>query len=405
MVPVCGAALAEVTRMRSLPKDLPAEDSPLRNSFSKDSFMDRRKFLAASGGLLAATVPGGSIMVHAAESVTSSAPAPNPWPAGSVRKIPIGVFDPVYEHLSLDAMLDKVTALGLEAMEIGTGGYPNNRHCPLDDLIADRSKAKAWQKKFEDRGIRVATLSCHGNPIHPDARIAKKDIDTFRKTVLLAEMLDVKVIVGFSGCPGGTPQDTQPNWITYRWPPEYARMQDWQWKEKVVPYWKEAAQYAREHGVKRLALEMHPNFVVYNPRTLIKLREAVGEEIGANNDLSHLFWQGCDPVEVIHFLGKQGAIFHAHMKDTVFFPENRDKYGVLNFAFEKGDLDSASETFRAVGYGHSASLWKSIIRAYMEIGYDGSLSIENEDPILAGEVGVERAAYVLKNVRNEILGG
>jgi sugar phosphate isomerase/epimerase len=58
---------------------------------------------------------------------------------------------------------------------------------------------------------------------------------------------------------------------------------------------------------------MHPNFVVYNPRTLLKLREAVGEEIGANCDLSHLFWQGCDPVEVIHFLGKQGMIYHAHM--------------------------------------------------------------------------------------------
>jgi sugar phosphate isomerase/epimerase len=372
--------------------------------FPGESPMDRRQFLAASGGLLAATVPGSSIVAHAAESVASDPATLTPGPSGNLRKIPIGVFDPVYEHLSLDAMLDKVTALGLEVMEIGTGGYPNNHHCPLDDLIADRSKAKAWQKKFEDRGIRVATLSCHGNPLHPDAKLAQKDIDTFRKTVLLAEMLDVKVIVGFSGCPGGTPQDTQPNWITYRWPPEYAKMQDWQWKEKVIPYWKDAAKYAREHGVKRLALEMHPNFVAYNPRTLIKLREAVGEEIGANNDLSHLFWQGCDPVEVINFLGKQGAIFHAHMKDTVFFPENLNKYGVLNFAFETADLDLASETFRAVGYGHSASLWKSVIKAYMDVGYDGILSIENEDPILAGEVGVERAAYVLKNVRNELLG-
>ena len=390
-------AFAEVKRMRSLPKDLLPQDSS-----AISSSIDRRQFLAASGGLLAATVPGSSFMAGRSKSVASSASAPKP--SGNLRKIPIGVFDPVYEHLSLDAMLDKVTALGLEAMEIGTGGYPHNIHCPLDDLIRDRAQAKAWLKKFEDRGIRVATLSCHGNPIHPDASIAKKDIDTFRKTVLLAEMLEVKVIVGFSGCPGGTPQDTQPNWITYRWPPEYARMQDWQWKEKVVPYWKEAAKYAREHGVRRLALEMHPNFVVYNPRTLVKLREAVGEEIGANNDLSHLFWQGCDPVEVIHFLGKQGAIYHAHMKDTVFFPENLNKYGVLNFAFTTSDLDSASETFRAVGYGHSANLWKSIIKAYMEVGYDGILSIENEDPILSGEVGVERAAYVLRNVRDEILG-
>jgi sugar phosphate isomerase/epimerase len=366
--------------------------------------VDRRQFLAASSGLLAATLPGAAKLADAADSANPLPKQPAAKPPGSMRKIPIGVFDPVYKDISLDAMLDKVSALGLEVMEIGTGGYPENHHCPLDDLVADRSKAKAWQKKFEDRGIRVATLSCHGNPIHPDAKHAQKDIDTFRKTVLLAEMLDVKVIVGFSGCPGGTPQDTQPNWITYRWPAEYAQMQDWQWKEKVIPYWKEAAKYAREHGIKRLAFEMHPNFVVYNPRTLIKLREAVGEEIGANNDLSHLFWQGCDPVEVIHFLAKQGALFHAHMKDTVFFPENVNKYGVLNFAFATNELDSASETFRAVGYGHGAGLWKSIIKAYMDVGYEGILSIENEDPILAGEVGVERAAYVLKNVRNELLG-
>jgi sugar phosphate isomerase/epimerase len=370
----------------------------------KNSAMGRREFLAATSGLLATAVPGSEMLAHAENSEALLPSLPAAKPSAHLRKIPIGVFDPVYEHLSLDAMLDKVTSLGLEAMEIGTGGYPNNPHCPLEELIADRGKAKAWLKKFEDRGIGVATLSCHGNPIHPDPKHAQKDVDTFRKTVLLAEILDVKVIVGFSGCPGGTPQDTQPNWITYRWPPEYAQMQDWQWKERVVPYWKEAAKFARAHGVKRLALEMHPNFVVYNPRTLMKLREAVGEEIGANCDLSHLFWQGCDPVEVIHFLGKQGAIFHAHMKDTVFFPENVNRYGVLNFAFETSELDLASETFRAVGYGHGAALWKSIVKAYMNVGFEGILSIENEDPILAGEVGVERAAYVLKNVRKELLG-
>src|SRR5882762_63518 len=371
---------------------------------SENSAIGRREFLAATSGLLAAAVPGGEMLAHAASSDNPTPGASAARPASNLRKIPIGVFDPVYDHLSLDTMLDKITTLGLEAMEIGTGGYPNNRHCPLDELIADRSKAKAWQKKFEDRGIRVATLSCHGNPVHPNTQHAQKDVDTFHKTVLLAEILDVKVIVGFSGCPGGTPTDTQPNWITYNWPPEYHEMLQWQWKEKVIPYWKDAAKFARSHGIKRLAFEMHPNFVVYNPRTLMKLREAVGEEIGANCDLSHLFWQGCDPVEVIHFLGKQGALFHAHMKDTTFYPENVNKYGVLNFAFEKNDLAQASDTFRAVGYGHSASLWKSVVQAYMDIGYEGILSIENEDPILAGEVGVERAAYVLKNVRKELLG-
>jgi sugar phosphate isomerase/epimerase len=375
----------------------------------KSSGIDRRQFLAASGGgLLAAAVPAAAKAVAAGGSGSAvSRPEPirrDQAASGSLRKIPIGVFDPVYDKLSLDEMLDKVSALGLEAMEIGTGSYPNSRHCPVDELLADAAKAKAWKKKFEDRGIHVATLSCHGNPVHPDTKHAARDVEIFRKTVLLAERLEVRVIVGFSGCPGGTPTDAQPNWITYHWPPEYAEMLEWQWKEKVIPYWKEAAKFARDHGIRRLAFEMHPNFVVYNPRTLMKLREAVGEEIGANCDLSHLFWQGCDPVEVIHFLGKQGALFHAHMKDTVLFPENVAKYGVLNFAFDTADLPQASETFRAVGYGHSASLWKSVVKAYMDVGYEGILSIENEDPILPGELGVERAAYVLKNVRSELLG-
>lgn len=371
--------------------------------------MNRRRFLATgSGALIAGAVPLNATSSEASFGDTAAGPKSESRATRQSeqkpRMLPIGVFDNVYEKLSFDQMLDKVSALGLEAMEIGTGGYNSARHCPLAELVSDQAKAKAWQRKFEDRHIRVAALSCHGNPIHPDAKQAQKDDDAFRKTVLLAEMLDVKVIVVFSGCPGGSPTDTQPNWTAYRWPSEFAQMQDWQWKEKAIPYWKGAAKFAREHGVRRLAFEMHPNFVVYNPRTLMKLREAVGEEIGANCDLSHLFWQGCDPVEVIQFLGKQGAIFHAHMKDTVLYPENVAKYGVLNFAFDTADLPNASEIFRAVGYGHGASLWKSVVKAYMDVGYDGMLSIENEDPILPGEVGVERAAYVLKNVRNELLG-
>jgi len=361
----------------------------------------RRSFLAASSGLIAAAAAGSSSAFGAGPEQESGS---RPLPPSAARKIPIGVFDPAFPDMPLDQMIEKFAGWGVEAVEIGTGGYPGSKHCPGGELLADPAKLRAWNKKFADRNIRVMTLSCHGNPVHPDAKIAERDWQTFQRTVLLAERLGVGVIVGFSGCPGGSPTDTMPNWVTYRWPPEYAQMQDWQWKEKVIPYWKQAAKFARDHGIHKIALEMHPNFVVYNPRTLLKLREAVGEEIGANCDLSHLFWQQCDAVAVIHMLGKQGAIFHAHMKDTTFYKENVDRYGVLNFAFETKELPQASETFRAVGYGHSAGTWKEIMRAYMEVGYQGMFSVENEDPILSGEVGVERALYVLRNVRSELLG-
>jgi sugar phosphate isomerase/epimerase len=333
-------------------------------------------------------------------SQSSSAEPPSSRPS---PKIPIGVFDPVFARLSLDEMVEKISALGIEAVEIGTGAYPGAPHCPVQELLEDSGRLRAWKKKFADRNIQIAALSCHGNPIHPDARLAGRDAEVFRHTVLLAEKLDVKVIVGFSGCPGGAPNDTMPNWATFRWPPEWAQVLDWQWKERVIPYWKQAAQFARQHGIHQLAFEMIPNMVVYNPKTLFRLRDAVGEEIGANCDLSHLFWQGCNPVEVIHLLGKQNALFHAHMKDTVLFEKNVALYGVLNPAPDDGDLSQASETFRAVGYGHGANTWKEILQAYIDVGYKGILSIENEDPILPGEVGVERALYVLKNVRSELL--
>ncbi len=304
--------------------------------------------------MLAATV--------AAPHVASASLDPNPSgaapaPSGPPRKIPIGVFDPVFEKLFLDAMIEKISAMGIEAVEIGTGGYPGSPHCPVQELLDDSGKLRAWKKKFEDRNIQVATLSCHGNPLHPDPKRAQVESETFRRTVLLAEKLDVKVIVGFSGCPAGSPTDTMPNWATFRWPPEWEQVLDWQWKERVIPYWKQAAQFAREHGIHQLAFEMIPNMVVYNPETLLRLREAVGPEIGANCDLSHLFWQGCNPVEVIHLLGRQNALFHAHMKDTVMSADNVAKYGVLNFP-DDDDRSQASETFRAVGYGHSATCGK-----------------------------------------------
>lgn len=318
------------------------------------------------------------------------------------RKIPIGAFDSAFDAYSLDEMLDTFSVMGLEAVELRAKDLPGSKHCQAAELLAGPAKARAWKKKFDDRNIQVAALSCHGNPVHPDPVIAARDDQFLRNGVLLAERLDVPVVVGFSGCPGGSPADKTPNWITYRWPPEMNEILRYQWTERVIPYWKQMARFAREHG-RKIALEMHPNFVVYNPHTLIQLRDAVGEEIGANCDLSHLFWQGCDAVEAIRVLGGQRAIFHAHMKDTLIVENLAAETGLLNFSENPAISTRGSVYFRAVGYGHGAQLWKEVVQAYMDIDYQGIFSIENEDPILTGVTGVERALYVLKNVRAELL--
>ena len=358
--------------------------------------MNRREFL----GTTAAALATGPTSLAAAQGTQFSANE-TPTRSAVTKSLPIGVFNPPFRHLTLDQMLEKFSQLGVEAVEIGAGGYTGTPQCPVPELVANPDKAREWKKKFTDRGIPIMAITCHANALHPDRAKADAFALQFRQAVQLASILEVPTVVGFSGCPGASPTDTVPNWITYNFP-EHAAPLEWQWNERVIPYWTETVKFAREHGIHRIALEMHPNFVVYNPRTLMRLREAVGPEIGANCDLSHLFWQQCDAVEVIRYLGKQRAIYHAHMKDTAFFPQNVARYGVLNFAKSKNDSEG-SEFFRAVGYGHGASLWKDVIAAYMEVGYDGMLSIENEDPILSGEVGVQRSLTTLKNVREELV--
>jgi sugar phosphate isomerase/epimerase len=358
--------------------------------------LDRRQFL----GTTAAALASGPLSLTGSESARPS-PEDNPSPVVQRKPLPIGVFNPPFRNLSLDQMLAKFSSLGIEAAEIGAGGYTGTPQCPVTDLLANPAKAREWKQKFIDHNISVMALSCHANALHPDSAKARAFAQQFREAIQLAGMLEIPTVVGFSGCPGASPTDTVPNWIIYGWP-DAAGPLEWQWNERVIPYWTETAKFARERGVNRIALEMHPNFVVYNPRTLMRLRAAVGPVIGANCDLSHLFWQGCDAVEVIRFLGKEKALYHAHMKDTAFFPENVARYGVLNFAKSKNDKEG-SEFFRAVGYGHGASFWKDVIAAYMDAAYDGMLSIENEDPLLPAEVGVERALTTLKNVQGEIL--
>jgi len=363
--------------------------------------MNRREFLGSSLTAGAALAAGPLAMGEAKAGVaaeTEKAAKPG------IKKLPIGVFNHPFTGMPLDEMLDKYVSLGAEAIEVGAGGYSATSQCPVAELAADKAKARAWKKKFDDRGIPILALSGHGNSLHPDAAKAAEFEKDFRNTIVLAGMLEIPTVVGFSGCPGATPTDKFPAWIVYKWPDEYAEALEWQWKERIIPYWKETVKFAADHGVKRIALEMHPNFAVYNPRTLMRLREAVGPVVGANCDLSHLFWQGCNAVEAIRYLAKNGALYHGHMKDTAFFQQNVDRFGVLNFTLTPTDLE-ASEFFRSVGYGHSVSFWKDVIATYMEVGFDGMLSVENEDPLLSGEVGVTRSLAVLKHAREELLAG
>jgi sugar phosphate isomerase/epimerase len=308
----------------------------------------------------------------------------------------LGVFTVLYEDRPFEEALDKIASLGIEAVEIGTGNYSGGKHCDPRALLADREAAGRFRRAVESRGLEISALSQHGNPLHPNADVARAMDETWRATVELAEVLEVSVVIAFSGCPGDHPGARYPNWVTYAWPDDHTEVLEWQWRECVIPYWVEAAEFARQHGVK-IAVEMHPNFVVYNPETLLRLREEAGPELGCNFDPSHLFWQQIDPVEAINALGRAGALFHVHAKDTYIDQANTRLNGVLD-AKRDDRVAERSWTFRTVGFGQGEKAWRDIVSALRLQGYEGAVSIEHEDALLTLDEGLAKAVELLQRL-------
>lgn len=309
----------------------------------------------------------------------------------------LGVFTVVLGDLSLEETCKFLSEKGVQTVEIGCGGYPGRAHCNTNELLENDEKTKEFLDIIKKYNLEISALSCHGNMIHPKKEIAESFDSDLTKAILLAEKLGVNTINTFSGCPGGSKEDTMPNWVTCSWPEDYLQVLDYQWNEVVIPYWKAKVEFAKDHGVNRFAFEMHPGFVVYNTRTLLKLRETVGDAIGANFDPSHLIWQGMDPCASIRELGKAGAIFHFHAKDTKIDKYNTAVNGVLDTGHYGNEVER-SWIFRTVGYGNNESYWRDIVSELRLAGYDGALSIEHEDSLMSGKEGLSKAIHFLKDI-------
>ncbi len=306
----------------------------------------------------------------------------------------IGVFAVLFGDKPFEETLDYLADLGVDAVEIGTGAYPGNAHCDPKALLASDKKLNAFRDAVKSRNLVISALSCHGNPLHPQTKIARDHHDTFMRTLDLAKALDVNTVITFSGCPPGDAKAGQPSWIVSPWPPEFADMLAWQWKERVEPYWKDTAKAAKKAGV-RVAIEMHPNFVVYNPETMMRLRDLAPGTIGCNFDPSHMFWQGVDVVKAIRTRGD--AIPHVHAKDCRLDPRNVAANGVLDAKKYTRELER-SWIFRTCGYGNDATVWKDIVSNLRLVGYDHVLSIEHEDSIMSPAEGLKKAIAFLKDI-------
>ena len=307
----------------------------------------------------------------------------------------LGVYTALVADRSLEEALRYLSMKGIHTVELGSGGYSGTAHANPDELLGSEKKLAVMRDLLNKYETEISALNCSGNPVHPQPHIAQKAHADFEKTVLLAGKLGVDRVITFSGCPGDSPTSQLQNWVTCFWPPEvWGTILDYQWNEVLIPYWEKAARFAADHGVK-VCIELISGFCVYNPETLLRLRAAAGDNLGANLDLSHLFWQGADSVEVIRALGP--AIFHFHAKDTRVEPSNTARNGVLDPKHFSEALNR-SWNHCTVGYGHDTLVWKNIIRALRSVGYDGVISIEHEDPLMSVDEGLTKAISFLRGI-------
>ncbi len=306
----------------------------------------------------------------------------------------IGILTVPLHDESLDDALDYVASLGVDAVELGCGGSPGDAHLPREQYLDDQAAQAELQSTLDDHGLRVSALATHNNPLHPDDDHAATADRELREAIELAAQLGVDTVTTFSGLPAGGPDDSVPNWITAPWPTEHADALEYQWEEVAIPYWTELAAFAADRGVD-VAIEMHPNMLVYEPHGMLELRERTGDAVGANFDPSHLYWQDIDVLEAIRLLGEHDAIHHVHAKDTKMYDANARTKGVLDTT-PYDEVEERSWLFRSIGYGHGEDHWKDVVSTLRMVGYDGALSIEHEDALTSSREGLEKAVDVLQ---------
>ncbi|HBM3270409.1 sugar phosphate isomerase/epimerase [Klebsiella michiganensis] len=299
----------------------------------------------------------------------------------------------VLAGLAFPEMLDRVKQYGIEGVEMTAGGWSPCPHVKTEELLASPAALAAFRGELEKRGMEIVALNCSGNPLAPGALGEKHTASSYR-TVELAAKLGVKKIVMMSGLPGGGPDDKIPNWITstVSWPDYMPGVIDYQWNEVAIPWWQAFTRHAAEHGIEQIALEEFPSQLVYNPSTLLRLREAVGDIIGMNLDPSHLIAMGADPIAAARKL--EGVIYHVHGKDARIERGLADVDGLLEYQ-PVTQTKTRTWNYVAVGCGQDLKWWKEFFSVLRMTGYNGYVSLEMEDLTMSVEAGLRTSIDAL----------
>ncbi|GAA1461281.1 sugar phosphate isomerase/epimerase family protein [Williamsia maris] len=322
----------------------------------------------------------------------------------------LGVYTACLHDKTLDEALATIAELGLTSIEVNSGGFIDAPHIHVDSLLQNATARREYLARIADAGLELTALNVNGNPLHPDVAVSSKHSRDLHRTIELAGLLGVRDVITMSGQPGADRGSALPAWVVEPWNSASTEMLAYQWDEVTVPYWTDIEQRAANAGV-RVALELHPHNVVFNPATLVRLIERTGgTHIGAEMDPSHLFWQGMEPIAGIEYLGDR--VFVAAAKDVRINEENCRLNGMLDdrfvtpgpgeFALNIGGRFVANNfpaeapwNFVTVGRGHDTTYWADFLAALQKVDPDIAINLEHEDVEMGQFEGLQMGAETM----------
>lgn len=307
----------------------------------------------------------------------------------------LGLYTECFAQRPFEEMLEIASSMHVECLEIATGNWAKPAHMNLDAMLESADMRRSFLAAIEKKGLQLTSLNCAGNQLEPTAE-GRRHAEVVDKTFKLAGLLGIRKVVMMSGLPGGGPGSPYPVWVTNTWPHIFSEMLEYQWNEVAIPWWREASSRAAGYGVEKIAIENHPNNLVFNVSTIRRLREAVGEIIGLNLDPSHTFYLGGDPIVMAKQLAADGLIYHVHGKDTRIESDIAAAEGLMEICDHMAAPKERPWNYVAVGYGHDQLWWKNFISALAMHGYKDEVSLEVGDLLMNDIDGIGKSARFLK---------
>ena len=275
----------------------------------------------------------------------------------------------------LGQVMDWGAKHGFDAIEI------MGRHLKPGAILDDPDEVR---RPLRRSGLQIAALAPMLNLLSPEPTVRVANIQRFRLTLQAAAALQVRTVVTYAGSAygmyfWGLPA-THPDDPTHR-----ERDNLYLWTDTFGPL----AEEAEALGV-RIAFETAPRGggqgnLAHAPALWEEMFAALpSPALGLSFDPSHLVWLHAGPVEPL-LREFSARLFQIDGKDTEIFPERLRRQGILG-----------NDWWRYRLPGDGGLDWRQILTTLQDLGYDGAVSIENEDPVSPGRDGCERALAHLR---------